>query len=221
MRYHITLKSSNSKVGPIPVTTTSARTCPPVCPLIGKCYASGGPLAIHWRKLTSGERGTNLSQLCSTISSLPDGQIWRHNQAGDLPGAGNRIDTKALRRLVKANRGKKGFTYTHKPMNSAKHRRAIQSANRKGFTINLSANNLVHADTLAELGIAPVVTILPANASGPITTPGGRKVVVCPVVQGKAQSCATCQLCQKQRSVIVGFPAHGTYTKLADTIAKG
>ena len=49
---HTTIKSANRKVGPIPVTTTSATTCPDVCPFNnaneGGCYANGGPLAMHW-----------------------------------------------------------------------------------------------------------------------------------------------------------------------------
>ena len=52
----------------------------------------------------------------SAIYSLPVGQLWRHNQAGDLPGIGNKIDVKQLGQLVKASEGKRGFTYTHKPL---------------------------------------------------------------------------------------------------------
>jgi hypothetical protein len=35
-------------------------------------------------------------------------------------------------------------------------------------------------------------------------------VVICPATQRDDVSCASCQLCQRQRTAIVGFPAHGS-----------
>ncbi len=61
--------------------------------------------------------------------------------AGDLPGHGDRIDTLMLAELVEASRGRRGFTYSHKPA-SRENLAEIRRANRKGFTINLSANTL-------------------------------------------------------------------------------
>ena len=40
------------------------------------------------------------------------------------------------------------------------NRRLIAAAVEAGFTVNLSADNPAHADRLADLGIAPVVTVL-------------------------------------------------------------
>lgn len=213
---HLTPKSSNVKTGPIPVSTTSATTCPNACAFKGNgCYAESGPLALHWRKVTNGERGTNWGEFCKAIAALPDGQFWRHNQSGDLPGDGENIDRNALAQLVQANKGKRGFTYTHYPMSNSADRDAVHLANANGFTINLSANNLAHADQLAALGIAPVVVVLPIDATKNLETPQGRKVVVCPATVRDDVSCDTCQLCQRQRSTIVGFPAHGTGKKKA------
>ena len=57
--FHLTLKSSNRKTGKIPVSVTSAHSCPDHCPLKKNgCYEEGGPGAINWRKVTNGERGT-------------------------------------------------------------------------------------------------------------------------------------------------------------------
>jgi len=50
-------------------------------------------------------------------------------------------------------------------------------------------------------------------------TPAGRKVVVCPATIRDDVSCASCQLCQRQRDFIIGFPAHGTSKKKASAIA--
>jgi hypothetical protein len=216
--YHLTLKSSNSKTGPIPVSTSSAKTCSPACPFQKNgCYADGGPLALHWAQVTSGKRGTDLESFCSSIAALPDGTLWRHNQAGDLPGVGDRIDPLALSALVVANAGKRGFTYTHKPMSLKSNRVAVASANVHGFTVNLSANNLAHADELAELAIAPVCVVVASDQTSNTVTPAGRKVVICPATQRDDISCASCQLCQRQGArPIIGFPAHGASVKKAN-----
>jgi hypothetical protein len=222
--YHLTLKSRNVKTGPIPVSTSTAETCPTVCPFnhmnAGGCYAATGPLALHWRKVTEGKAGTSFDRFLAQVAALPDGQLWRHNAAGDLPGQGDDLDIMALSQLIQANRGKRGFAYTHKPLNDGHEQDMIAIANRNGFTINLSANNLSHADELAQLAIAPVVCVLPADATENTTTPQGRKVVVCPATQRDDVSCATCGLCARLRDAIVGFPAHGNGKKKADAIAR-
>ncbi len=221
-RYHLTAKSANAKTGPIPVSTSTASTCPPACPLLGNgCYAGGGPLGMHWQKVTNGSRGTSWGEFCADIAALPAGTFWRHNQAGDLPGLGNRIDGAKLAGLVAANAGKRGFTYTHKPMTVAANRKAVADANMAGFTINLSGNNLDHADSLADYAIAPVVVVLPSDQTSNTVTPKGRKVIVCPATQRDDVTCASCQMCQRQRDVIVGFPAHGASKRKASSIAKG
>jgi len=222
MQVHLTLKSANAKTGPIPVSTTSAQSCPTVCPFKSAgCYADGGPLAIHWREVTEERRGGDWRAFCATISTLPDGTLWRHNQAGDLPmvASSQTIDARAVRKLVAANDGKCGFTYTHHDMRKPANRAIVAECNANGFTVNLSANNLQHADELAGLSIGPVVVVLASDATQNTVTPAGRKVVVCPATQREDVSCATCQLCQRQRAAIVGFPAHGASKRKASIIA--
>ena len=224
MKFHLVEKSRNAKVGPIPVSTSAMETCPNACPLkSGGCYAKGGPLAMHWRAVTSGERGDSWSDFVSKIAAFPAGQAWRHNQAGDLPGVNNAIDKRALGDLVAANIGKRGWTYTHKPM-TAVNARAVKSANDSGFTINLSADNLAEADKLAELGAGPVVVVLDAveGRRADTTTPSGRTVVTCPATYRDNVTCQSCMLCAvASRKVIVGFPAHGASKKSAAAIARG
>jgi len=220
---HLTLRSSNRKVGPIPVSTTTAKTCPDACPFKkNSCYADGGPLAMHWRKVTDGERGADWYDFCAQIEALPNRQFWRHNQAGDLPGDGDTLNLLQLATLVDANKGKRGFTYTHKPLGNLTEQFAVRNANDLGFTINLSANNLAHADELADLNIGPVTVVLPADQITNTFTPARRPVVICPAVMHDDVSCATCKLCAvADRKVIVGFPAHGSSKRKAETIAKG
>ena len=222
MKYHITKESKNVKTGKILVTTTSEDSCPPSCPFNGRgCYAESVPLAIHWRKVSSGERGGNIAELILAISALESGSIWRHNQAGDLSGKGEHVDGKALSKIVLANTGKRGFTYTHKYAKKANHAH-IKAANDGGFTINLSANSLSHADELFALGIGPVVTVLPESAIRRNATPDGRMVYTCPATYNDAVNCANCGICAKaDRKFIIGFPAHGSGKKAVSEIAKG
>ena len=219
MNVHLTPKSANVKTGPIPVSTTERASCPADCKMKAECYAASGPLALHWAAVSTGARGTDWATFCGTVADMPDNQLWRHNQAGDLPQANGTIDPALLGDLVAANIGKRGFTYSH-------HRDAasiqwIRHANEWGFTVNLSANDLHDADALADADAGPVVVVLPSTTTANTTTPKGRPVVICPATQRDDVSCATCQLCQRQRAAIVGFPAHGTRKRVIDIKLKG
>jgi hypothetical protein len=221
-RAHLTAISRNKKTGPIPVSITESDTCWDGCPFKDHgCYAEGGPLAIHWGKVDSGERGVSWAEFCAQVWALPKGTLWRYAQAGDLPGEGEEIDAAELQELTSANRGRKGFGYTHKPMTPA-NREAVANANAQGFTINLSANNLAHADELSELGIAPVAVVLPADTTAHhLETPAGRRVITCPATYRENVTCKTCGACAEGSAErhIIGFPAHGTRKRKASTIA--
>lgn len=221
-RVALTVRSTNSKVGPIPVSTTSASTCPDNCGVKSKgCFAKAGFYTnLHWARVTDGRSGTDWAGFLTGVAKLPAGQLWRHNVAGDLPGENNEINAQALMELVAANHGKRGFTYTHKPM-TPENRLAVTNANALGFTVNLSADTLAQADTLAETGLPTVVILaLPEGERHDVTTPAGRKVATCPATYRDDVTCATCGLCQVQgRKVIVGFPAHGSQKKAASAVA--
>lgn len=218
--YHLTRVSHNAKTGPIPVSTSSRSICPTSCPLKDNgCYAEYGPLGMHWRAVSDKGRAYDLEQFCNEIRTLPKHQPWRYNQAGDLPGDGERIDTYALRQLVEANRGRRGFGYTHYSPLIPHNARAIAQANAGGFTINLSADCLDEVDELSRLKIAPVVTILPPEQTKPSVTNDRRFIAVCPATVRDDVSCATCGICANPRCrAIIGFPAHGTGVKKAHKV---
>lgn len=177
-----------------------------------------GPLALHWKRVDSGVKTLDLDQFCDAIKALPEGQMWRHNQAGDLPGIGEEIDIEALQKLVEANQGKRGFTYTHKPPTGS-NGQAIKSANAQGFTVNLSADNLAEADEFFSLGTAPVCVVLPSDSKKSFRTPNGNKVVICPAAIRDNFSCLDCKLCAKsKRKSIIGFPAHGNGKRKVDSL---
>ena len=238
--YGLTAISSNRKVGPIPVSTSSKDTCPNACPLKDAgCYGDGGPVNIHWKAVTNGERGMDFDAFCKAVSRLVKHQLWRHNQVGDLPGKGDTLDSGKLAQLVKANKGKHGFTFTHKPA-TLENVEAVRAANDGGFTINWSANNLAHADELVPLNAGPVATVLPAELERHsvkkqwtesmtdyrarikgLATPNGHKVTVCPATYQDDMSCMRCGLCAKsKRTAVVGFPAHGMRKAKASAIAQ-
>ena len=206
------------------VTTTGRQSCPDGCEHKGiTCYADEGFLPMHWNKVSSGERGTDFETFLKEIESIPEGNPWRHNQAGDLLGnpedPANSIDSVALDKLAKANKGKRGFTYTHKEIEPSKfvnattakaNLEAITKANRDGFTINLSANGIAQADRYYKTG-NPVAVTVPEDTPEKTTTPDGNKVVVCPVQTDKAPNCAQCLLCQRgKRKIIVAFRVHSS-----------
>jgi len=222
--FHVTPKSKNAKVGKMAVTTSTATTCPTSCPFKSNgCYADSGPLKLHWDKVTRKERGDDWSTFISKIKDLPTGSKWRHNQAGDLPGDMEKLDNEKCIELAKANEGKRGFTYTHYDvLDNFQNAITVNIMNHLGFTVNVSANNLEHADKLCDMDIAPVATVLPIDQTTNTVTPKGRKVVVCPATYKDDVSCASCMLCEKwDRNVVVGFPAHGTSKKKAAMVAAG
>jgi hypothetical protein len=214
MNFYLNMTSGNKKTGAMPVSTSHSGTCPSTCPFKEKgCYAKSGPLAIHWRKVTEGERGTDWKGFLSQVRKIPKGTLWRMNQAGDLVGSNDVIDKKSLSELVKANNGRRGFSYSHYPLTS-KNVKALKEANDNGFTVNVSTNRIQEVDKAMETGL-PVVTVLPVGTTGRVqTTEGGNKVLVCPASLGREITCQECGLCQKRnRSFAIGFIAHGSSRK--------
>lgn len=222
MGYQLTHASENRKTGAMPVSISDSSTCPKSCPLLKNgCYARNWPLGWQWRRVDNG--GRTWAEFLAEVRKIPRGNIWRHNQAGDLPGLGDRLDVARLGELVAANGSRRGFTYTHKPLRRRVERQAVADANAAGFVVNLSADTLAEADKLAALDVGPVVVVLGRGSAGGVT-PAGRRVVRCPAegAQRGTVTCASCQLCADAgRRTVIGFTAHGSRWKLADKIAKG
>jgi hypothetical protein len=177
--------------------------------------------------------------------------LWRYAQAGDLPGYGAKIDAELFSELVAANTGKSAIGFTHKPVLgddpvAIENRRLLAAAANAGFTVNLSADTPAHADRLADLGIAPVVTVLARayarravrhrfkrkrdewaetigewrdrTAALPRHTPGGRRIAICPATYSDV-TCKTCGACARVRDAVIGFPAHGAWQKVEKATA--
>lgn len=230
----LTLKSGNRKTGVMPVSMSDRSTCPPSCSFYGKaggCYAEGWPNSWAWDRVDREQPA--FTAFLVAVKALPEGTVWRHNTAGDLPGQGNAIDALALSSLVSANQGRRGFTYTHKPVTLEAMRRsadrsvpvsletvranraAVSDATLRGFTVNVSCDSLAELDDLGDALPAVVVLAAPdkgAEALAPKTlqTPQGRRVVVCPAQYKDGVTCSSCGLCYRvNRACAVGFWAHG------------
>ena len=130
-----------------------------------------------------------------------------------------KIDHTMMRQLIRANRGRGGFTYTHHDPFDADNAAIILESNLGGFTVNLSADNATKADVLADMAIAPVVTLLPTDSAKVTYTPKGRKVVRCPAEPSDRVTCQTCRLCQKTDRPIIGFTPHGSGKKVTEKVA--
>lgn len=217
MFFHLTPVSANKKTGPIPVTTSTFETCPESCSLKAQgCYAEYGPLNLHWHKVSKGERGVSWEEFLSKIKALPLDQLWRHNQAGDLPGIGDTLDIEALAALVRANAGKRGFTYTHKPLSKV-NVKAFRAAIKAGFVINISCETFEQAKKSFELGLPTTVLLSASETRKTFVTDNGLTISVCPVYYDETMNCLTCQLCARpNRRSVIGFPVHGTGVKKAE-----
>ena len=252
MQVQFIAASQNAKTGPIPASIVERASCWPGCALYENgCYAETGALAMHWDRVSRGLAGGSWSEFCAKVAALQPGRLWRYAQAGDLPGNGTAIDGTLLEELVAANDGKNVIAFTHKPVLgdyavAIENRRLIAAAIDAGFAINLSADYPAHADRLAELGIAPVVTVLARDyarravrhrfkrrrdewaetigewrdrtASLPRHTPAGRRVAICPATYSDA-TCKTCGACARVRDAVIGFPAHGAWRQVEAAMA--
>jgi hypothetical protein len=218
MKIQFISKSSNRKTGPIPVTYSERETCPPSCAHYrSSCYAEDFYTRMSWDK--TAQRGHELADFCALVAALPPGQLWRHNVAGDLPGAGESIDAAALGEIVRANIGRRGFTYTHKK--SAEALQWAAEATAWGFTVNISADDAGDADALADVTMCPIVVTVPMDTPEKSETPDGRTIIICPAQTRDDVTCASCGLCARaDRRVIVGFRAHGTRARVADAVAR-
>jgi hypothetical protein len=188
--------------------------------------------------------GISFDALISKLASISRDKCKRIRlwQAGDMPGDGKRIaGFNEISKLIKSLIGLEVFGFSHYPVITGTYiskntngeecmtkvnwedirvnRKRIKQCNSNGVAINLSANNLAHADQLANLNIGPVCTTLPSDINKNIRTPEGRRVVICPAVLSDSVSCKTCggnngSLCyQINRDFIIGFPAHGFKAK--------
>ena len=218
--FALTQVSKNTKTGPIPVSVSDRSTCPTTCPFYTKgCYAKYGPQWIQWRRVSNDERGVIWAEFLTLIRKLRRGQLWRHNAAGDLPHNSGDIDYIQLKQLIDANKGRKGYSYTHHVLNDH-NRVCLENTNSLGFTVNVSTESVEYADrVMTEYKLPAVAVVHSTKTDRFYKTESGRRVITCPATIHENVTCATCGLCQiADREFIIAFPAHGTAKKTVNEI---
>ena len=219
LRVLFTEHSTNAKLGDMPSCKVTASTCPISCAWFNHgCFGESHILRERWRRVESD--GIGWVTFLNAVGQLPKGQVWRYAEVGDLPGQGESIDEMATLALVEANRGRRGFTYTHKrghPSCSgmADLKRLIDYAKQEGFTINLSCDSLEQVDYYRFHGFTSLAVTLPSDAPDKLTTPDGYTVQVCWAERDDTTTCARCKACANPSAsrAVIGFRAHGQCKK--------
>ena len=210
MTYKYSLSLGNKKTGAMLLVRSPRATCPDSCGLKKEgCYAYNFPLVLHWAKQDT--TGVDFSTVLYAIRSLPRDSIWRLFEAGDFepsPENPELISDSQVLSLLSANRGKKGFGYTHYPV--LPNLEVLQLMNSSGLTINVSADTVEQAKLYFELGLPTVLVVAENHPKDSVVD--GMRVVVCPNQSTVAKpTCLQCQLCQVvDRDYVIGFRAHGT-----------
>lgn len=208
----LTQVSHNKKTGPIAVSSTGWSSCPPTCGAREICYAKKGyHTRLHGDKITRQERGVPPEQFIREVAALPPGTLFRHNVSGDLWHREGMLSRNLLRHLTEATQHlKAAWTYTHHRPNSL-NQVAIRTANRNGFTVNISADDLDSAVNFKRRGypVVCVVKDMPESFAHK-----GVTFIRCPhQVDGGKTQCMGCgdgqPLCSRaDRSFIIAFEEH-------------
>ncbi len=204
------LSAGNSKTGAMLLVRSPRSTCPDSCGLKGNgCYAENFPLVLHWAKQE--QTGVDFSTVIYAVRSLPKDSIWRLFEAGDFepsPENPELIAASQVLSLLSANKGKRGFGYTHYPV--LPNLEVLQLMNSSGLTINASADTFKQAVTYFSLGLP--TTLLVSENFPKDSVVDGVRIVVCPNQSTPNKpTCLQCQMCAKpDRDYVIGFRAHGT-----------
>ena len=220
MNFHFVKKSGNKKTGFMPVTYNSRLSCPNSCIFRNNgCYADNYHTALNWDKVTSGQRGGTFKELLNNIKALKPGTIWRACVAGDIPSnSKGEMSRTYLKGITEANKGLKGYTYTHNRLDIGENISLLKTANKKGFTVNISTETEAAADNAILNSLPAVMVVKSTETRLSWFTKNKNKILVCPA-QTNGVNCIDCQLCQhRPKQLIIAFKAHGNQTKKIDKI---
>jgi len=226
MNFHFVKKSGNKKTGFMPVTYNSRLSCPVSCIFKkdngGGCYAETGYYTrLNWDKVTSGERGGTFKELLNNIKALKPGTIWRACVAGDIPSnKKGEISRTYIKGITEANKGLKGYTYTHNRLDIGENISLLKTANKQGFTVNISTESEAAADNAVLNNLPAVIVVKSTETRRAWFTKNKNKILVCPAQdETKNVNCIDCGLCQSRpKNLIIAFKAHGNQAKKIDNI---
>lgn len=216
-------ETKNAKTGAIPNVYSNKKSCPVDCPFMhAGCYArqghcnlwfdvAGGKLYRAARQPEAKKLCIDITELKNRLQELPAGIMARHNVAGDVAVVGtNKVNSELLAGLVDAYDGLKGYTYTHCSVSDPDSVKALQAANKAGFTVNKSCEKLKDVYKAKAAGIPAVLAVEKVNK--PIQKKNGVLFVQCPAqVTGGKIDCKHCTACaNSKRAAVVVFELHGS-----------
>jgi len=208
--------SGNKKLGKMFASNTVRESCPSGCAFKDICYGEHFRTRIAWDRIK--EHGKSWEEFLYAVKRIPRGALWRHNVVGDLPQRSGTINRQMMRGLVAANKGRRGFTYTHHVLTPA-NIKTLQDVNAGGLTVNVSCETEAQVDKARALGLPAV--IVRSRATGyqkNETTPDGHPIRQCPA-EISDMTCAECGICARPlRLTVVGFTAHGGGAKRVEAV---
>lgn len=223
--------SSNKKTGDIMQSYSSRSTCPKDCVFKNNgCYAEGYHTKMVWdrcedknnaRYVINGEQ-LKIGLLEGAFNKLRknptrESILFRHNVAGDLAVEGtNLIDVNRVDTIAGAIEGAnkvageiiKGYTYTHCniDLNASD---IIHDAAHKRFLINASCETVDEVKHAKSLGINAVIASVDPKETEKELKAVGLYGAQCPAQVNEGMDCDRCQLCAKNRKVVIIFEVHG------------
>ncbi len=208
IRTHISLKSSNTKTGPMVTTYRTEESCPSTCPLLNAgCYADGRIRSIP-RKY-----GREGNEAIVALINEPLTNGIRFNVVGDFVLADDSPDWEyinACNTVAEARPDVAIISYTHawrifKPSDFA-------------FVVNASCETA--EDAAEAIAAGWQATLVGGEAGEKIA---GKRVITCPAQTRDDVTCASCLLCSKGGAgrAVVNFEIHGpTRNKAKRTVAE-
>lgn len=222
MSFNFIIKNQSRKVGDMPTSYSPRKTCPDTCSLKNNgCYGDNFPIRLHWDRF-SNDQNDNWDEFVSSVRKFRQEnpkRLWRYNIVGDIVGNNTKIDFPRLKKLVKANNGGDVIAYTHK-YTRQENLAHIRYAVKRGFNLNLSADNTGDALVLRKKTNLPVTAVLSVTKNQYEKMTNGErqdyrsnlsvnKIVICPEQTGAVKDCQSCKLCSNpKRKSIVGFLKH-------------
>lgn len=207
--------SQNAKLGGMSTTYAGIQSCPNTCPFktSGACYAQSGPVGIQWRKTWS-DHVTQLETAraeAKEIRGLTGEHDLRLHTAGDCstPEAARIVADAAELHMRK--HGKAAFTYTH----------AWRTVPRSAWgevSVLASCETPDEIEAAKARGYATAMVVQSYDKTT-VYQKDGVKILPCPEMTGKADSCKTCRLCMrddklKAADITIAFAAHGPTKKM-------
>lgn len=230
--------SSNKKTGNIIQSYSARSTCPNRCPLKGNgCYADNYHTSMQWNRCenvsdpryVSNLRDLTLSLIEAIAPRVKKGVtevLFRHNVAGDIAHENSDvIDASRVNTIADAckSAGKimgvtvRGYTYTHCSI-SSQNAKVIHEALAKNFIINYSCETVNEVKKANELGCDTVITSINPKETIKDLKAEGIIAVQCPAQVREDIDCNNCQLCAKNRKVVIIFKVHGSASKKASKV---